>query len=230
MKHLAYAAFTLSLLIINKGYASEKKPDNPANVAGQYPHYSFNRKRIPLAYEEPILSALSYFSDLDKVKIRFRVRRTYAPLSTRPSWSNMLRRGDRRLYIVTISDSSINKLSPILFKRLPYDAQVGVIGHELSHVVDFKKKSFFGMMRVAVGNTSSRYLDKFEYKTDSICIQHGLADNLLAWSIAVREQLHVDYWRGSDNVNKKAVSKERYMNPSTILSFQNPNESIEEPR
>jgi hypothetical protein len=227
MKHLVSAALMLFLLM-NKSYATRIDRDSLTKSNIQYPHYSLSRKRIPVEFQEPILSALSYFAELEKVKIRFRVKHAYSPLSTRPSWMNVLKRGDRRLYIVTISDSSVNKLSPILFKRLPYDAQVGVIGHELSHVVDFKHKSFFGMMRVAVGNASSRYLDRFEYKTDGICIQHGLANNLLAWSIAVRQQLHVDYWRGADNVNKKPVLKERYMNPSTILNCQNSSRGIEE--
>src|SRR5690348_11877019 len=122
MKHLAFAAFML--LIWSDSHASETDADSLIKSTVQYPHYNFNKKRIPVAYEQPILSALSYFSDLDQVKIRFRVRRAYTPLSTRPSWTNVLRRGDRRLYIVTISDSSMNKLSPILFKRLPYEAQV----------------------------------------------------------------------------------------------------------
>jgi hypothetical protein len=121
-----------------------------------------------------------------------------------------------RTYIITISNKSIDKLTPILLENLPGDARIGVLGHELSHVVDFSSKSVWQSFKVAVSHVSPTYLDKFEYNTDLICIQHGLGPELAAWSSYIRDTMHTVYWRGSDYVNKGDTKYERYMNPDTI--------------
>ena len=105
---------------------------------------------------------------------------------------------------------------PILLKNMDFNAQVGVIGHELSHISDFISKNSFGLMRVGVGNLSQKFLDRFEYRTDSICIAHGLGYQLLSWSIFVRKALHYQNWDGADNIDKGPMVRERYMNPLTI--------------
>jgi len=167
-------------------------------------------------YKPQLLKAFSHFPELAHTAIQIRVKHAYSPLSTRPRWSTIFRSRDKRAYIITISDSSMYKLSPILFMRLSYDAQVGVLGHELSHVADFSRKHLFGLIRIGVGHLSGRYLDRFEYKTDSLCIEHGLGNYLLAWSIFVREALHLAYWRGADSINRPVIARERYMEPATI--------------
>ena len=105
---------------------------------------------------------------------------------------------------------------PILLKNMDFNSQVGVIGHELSHISDFISKNSFGLMRVGVGNLSQKFLDRFEYRTDSICIAHGLGYQLLSWSIFVRKALHYQNWDGADNIDKGPMVRERYMNPLTI--------------
>jgi len=66
-----------------------------------------------------------------------------------------------------------------------------------------------------VRNVSTKYIDRFEFRTDSICIAHGLGYQLLAWSSFVRQKMHRKNWDGSDNVHQ-TMEKERYMNLSTI--------------
>ncbi len=174
-----------------------------------------NNKQYPRQYEKQILIALSYFPELWNVPIKFRLKRTFSPLATRPAWTSTLRQKGMRKFIVTISDSSMSKLSPILFKNLDFNAQVGVIGHELSHASDFSTRSSVGLLRISIGHLSSRYIDKFEYRTDSICIAHGLGYQLLAWSSFVRKAFHQQNWDGANYINEP-MKRERYMNPSTI--------------
>src|SRR5438552_13857191 len=130
-------------------------------------------KEIPLQYEKQILIALTYFPELINTAIEFRIRNKHTPLSSRPSWVSIARRNESRKYIITISDSSEGSLMHILLKNMNFNAQVGVIGHELSHVSDFITKNSLGLMRIGLGNLSQKFLDRFEYRTDSICIAHG---------------------------------------------------------
>jgi len=108
-----------------------------------------------------------------------------------------------------------------MFQNLTFEQQVGVIGHELSHVVDFNSKNFFQTIGLGIGHLSKKYIDRMEFNTDRICIMHGLGSYLLANSRHVREVMHVNNWRGSDFVLKgnSGGKYERYMNPGTIEKY-----------
>jgi len=174
-----------------------------------------NNKSLPKGFEKQTLIALSFFPELKDVKIIFRVENKTTPLSTRPSVTGMLRSAKKRTYIISISKKSISFLDTILLDRLNYNAQIGVLGHELSHVSDFINKGFGRMCRLAVGHLSKKYIDRFEFNTDRICIDHGLGYQLLAWSKNVRENLKSSSWLGAATLPPDAAS-ERYMNPKTI--------------
>ena len=180
--------------------------------------YGFN-KTIPAEYKKQILIALSFFPELKNICIEFRVLKTCkAPLTTIPSFTSILKSPVERKYIITIRNLQSKSLEPILFEDLPYNAQIGVIGHELSHVVDFNSQSSLRLIADGVKHVSSKFVDGFEYRTDSICVAHGLGYQLLEWSKYVRMSLHRDNWIGAGNVEEEQKSKrERYMNPSTIL-------------
>ncbi|HEX2608063.1 MAG TPA: hypothetical protein VHK91_11820 [Flavisolibacter sp.] len=176
-----------------------------------------NRKEIPSLYRRQILLALSYFPELKEVSICFHVRQTNkAPLTTAPELFSILQPGRERSYRITIRNLKSKNLQPILFENLPFNAQVGVIGHELSHVADFHRQSSFQLISSGLKHISYKYLDRFEYRTDSICVAHGLGYQLLAWSNYVRSSLHRRNWIGAGNLSETATGRERYMNPSTI--------------
>jgi hypothetical protein len=107
-------------------------------------------------------------------------------------------------------------LMPLLFKNLSFNAQIALVGHELAHVADFSAKTTLQIIKHAVCNVSARYIDRFEYNTDAICIAHGLGYQLLEWSSYVRMKMNTVNWDGPDYAHKPK-KRERYMNPSTIL-------------
>lgn len=193
-------------------------------IPGMYPPDEYaalkqivgKNKKIPSQYEEQILIALSYFPELADTRIKFRFKHVNTSFSTRPSILSVFKRNSHRKYIVTISDSSEVILVPLQLKNLPYNAQIGVLGHELTHASDFNTKNSFGLLRVAFGNLSDKFLDRLERKTDSLCIAHGLGYQLLAWSSFIRNTMHTENWTGSVNIHKGPMLREKYMNPSTI--------------
>jgi hypothetical protein len=175
------------------------------------------KKTLPPACALQALIALSYFPELKNTEISIVIKKTRSPLSTKPKFPNLMRKGSKRKFQITISDSSVLKLQPILFKQMDFNAQVGVIGHELSHASDFSKRSFWSLTASGLGHLSSKYIDRFEYRTDSICVAHGLGFQLLGWSRFVRKTLHSENYDGSDNIDMPVMDHERYMNPATIL-------------
>jgi hypothetical protein len=177
--------------------------------------YGKNKKIIP-RFALSMLIALSYFPELENTRIRFVFKDAHSPLRTKPNVWGIWRKGNNRSYTITISDSSEFKLEFILLPFMGFNARTGVIGHELSHVADFSSMNLLQLAASGIGHISTHYIDRFEYRTDSICIAHGLGYQLLEWSRFVRERLHTKNWEGSDNINEPIMTRERYMNPSTI--------------
>jgi len=179
--------------------------------------YGRNKKLIP-QFTLQTLIALSYFPELANTHIRFIYRPAYETLETRPDFPGVMNKGDKRTFTITISDSSTSKIEPILLKNMDFNAQIGIIGHELSHVADFSNQSLLHLMGSGIEHVFSKtYIDRFEYRTDSICIAHGLGYQLLAWSTFIRKTMNTENWRGADNIDHMPVKQERYMNPSTIM-------------
>src|ERR1041385_1498985 len=96
--------------------------------------YAIN-KVIPDEFKKPILIALSYFPELKDIHIIFRIKKQYSGLTTKPDLISVFKRKDHRTYLITISNQTIDTLKPLMFQNLTFEEQVGVIGHELSHVV-----------------------------------------------------------------------------------------------
>ena len=175
-------------------------------------------KQIPLLYRKQLLIALSYFPELRQTSIEFRIRHAYTPLETTIKPLSIIQISTPRQYIITLSDSSEQALTPILFRNLDFNAQIGVIGHELSHVADFSSRNLISLICLGIDHLSEKATDHFEFSTDSICIAHGLGYQLLAWSYFVRKALHTEFWEGADNIHRPIMTRERYMNPGTILN------------
>ncbi len=179
--------------------------------------YGKNKKLIP-DFALQTLIALSYYPELKNTHINFLFKPAHTPLTTKPDFPDVMYKRSKRTFTIIISDSSMWKLQPVLLQHMDFNTQIGVLGHELSHVVDFSQNSLLQLISSGIGHVfSSKYIDRFEYRTDSICIAHGLGYQLLAWSNFVRKTMHTENWDGADNINMPVMNRERYMNPETII-------------
>lgn len=181
-------------------------------------YYQFSQNKvIPEELRPQALIALSFYPELKEAHVVFKLKKKVTPLTSRPKVGSIFRRASKRTYVITISTESIGMLDPILFKNLPYNAQIGVLGHEIAHALDYHSKSSWQILGIAMGMISSKYTDRFEYNTDLRCIEHGLGHQLYAWSKYVREALDISMWKGAENDDTSA--KERYMDPETIKRY-----------
>jgi hypothetical protein len=194
----------------------EFKPDS----VDMYLKDSVFNKTIPTQFEQQIRVALAYYPTLKQTKIIFKIKKTKSPLAAAPTFWSAFRRPSKRTYVITISsESSVPFLNKILLDSLGFNAQIGVLGHEISHILEFNSKKSLFFIGLVLRNVSKKSIDKFENDTDRRCIEQGLGYQLLAWSREVRGNLKIKEWRGAENLGEQ--KRERYMSPPTILSFIN---------
>ena len=206
----------------------------PAMVFCQVPQKSFDPGALPASYfadlkksygdkktyppqmERQVLIALSFYPELANIPIKFQLRSIHSSGHTRVTWAGLFESPRNRHFVVVVSDSTEDMLMPLIFKNISFDAQIGLIGHELAHVVDGVRSSTFEILKHVIRSISAKYVDRAEAHTDATCIDHGLGYQLLAWSMTVRMKMNTVNWGGPDYVHKNKERK-RYMNPDEIL-------------
>jgi hypothetical protein len=178
--------------------------------------YGIN-KELPPGYEKIALYSLSFFPELKNNRIQFKLRSTGAPLSTRPSWGGVFRSASKRTYIVFINSGGDDRFGSI-FRNASIPAQIGIIGHELSHIVNFAQRSTFGLMGIGVSHVSKDYMDRFEFNTDSLAIAHGLGSYQKEWA-AIFDNLFANSGMENPFKSKSTPTGERYMSAATIEEY-----------
>lgn len=213
----------MSLLFVEKADCQtsnipvEKGPSGKSNsdLKSLYGH----NKVYPPEFEEQILTALSFFPELKDHRIDFQLRKGYAPLSSRPTYGGLFRNAKKRKYKIFISTGRKDMWDSIILKNAPFEAGVGVLGHELSHVLNFSQMSGLSLSWLGISHVSTKYMNRFEYLTDSLCIEQGMGEYLLAMGIYVRKTFGASDPEELLVKGEKGNYKERYMSPSTIRLY-----------
>lgn len=182
-----------------------------------------NNKDLPERYEKQALIALSYFPELKDIHIIFTFKNNKSPLLSRPKYIHALFvKPEKRTYFIEISNKPEAYLEHTLFANLSFNAQIGVLGHELSHICEFINLKGIQMFGLAVKTLSGKHVDRVEFETDKKTIDHGLGYQLLSWSLEVRMARNVEEWkRRKESIarNMGWYFRERYMDPDTIVEL-----------
>lgn len=173
-----------------------------------------NNKSLPAGFELQALLALSHYPALRNTRIDFIVDDVSIPLSSRPHWVSMLRSAPNRTYQVIIDTELEGSRDALLLKNQPFNAQVGIIGHELAHTAYYLDRSFFGIAGDALCQLSSCRIE-FERATDRRLIEHGLGWQRLEHATFVRSQISGD----SASAFNAEGGGGAYMSPAEILGI-----------
>lgn len=177
--------------------------DSLKNIYGK--HKTF----IP-EFELQSLIALSHYPELKDCRISFRYKKidvTGKAFATAFSFF----KNNQRHYIVYIDDHP-NAYKPLL-KDIPFNAQVGILGHELGHLLDFKNHTRAGLIVWALNYMGSKSKRAFlEKSTDIIAIEHGLGWQLYDW---------INYALSSNAFPEKykAFKRKYYLHPDEVLAL-----------
>ncbi|MFK7865419.1 MAG: hypothetical protein AB8B95_14475 [Pseudohongiellaceae bacterium] len=174
-------------------------------------------KKLPPGYELQTLIALSHYPELVDIKIEFIVDDVGIPLSSRPYWGSMLRSAKKRTYLVVIDKQLEGPRAALLLRNQPFNAQIGIIGHELSHTAYYLQRSFIGIIQDALCQLSQCKI-QFERATDRRLIEHGLGWQRLAHASFVRARL-----QGPQYTDNPTAEGRAYMSPAELIKVMNNN-------
>jgi hypothetical protein len=156
-----------------------------------------NNKKIPAAYEQVILEALAHYPELADVRINFELKRKHpVPYSTTLLFSDFLK-DDPRTYVVSILEEAKEPVRQALFKNLSHEAQLGVLGHELGHVIYYGKLSKKELFKIFFLYVSISRKREMERSADISAIEHGLGQELYTYALYIRSI------KGYMNTNKE---------------------------
>ena len=146
-----------------------------------------DNKGLPEGFAAAAAIAYSAYPQLKDVNIDMILTQEGAPMeSSFNIWSLFGPRKSRQ-YRILLNDAQNTFFDPILLRALPFDAQVGILAHELGHVVYYHKLNLF-----QIGKWGLRYLrsDEFaathERTTDLMPVYHGLGSQIYQYAHYVR--------------------------------------------
>ena len=213
-----YTSFLILLLVYSCGVKRSAQLHLPANnvvlrefrfptekqVDSLLGIYS-NNKTFVDEYLEPTLIALSYFPELKDISITFKYSKEATTMAARPILTTVF--GKIRYQILINNQSNFKG---ILLSDVPFNAQIGIIAHELSHIVDYESRNFWGILGITF-----RFLDKkrkplFEKEIDRITIERGLGWQLYDWAVFSM------YESDKATEDYKTFKQKNYMTPKEI--------------
>jgi len=196
MKKLIFLCFIIPTIILCKS-----QENGPQNIDNIYPTPTkqyikpndllrYNEllatfgvdKILPKGFEIQALVALSHFPELKNEKIVFKFKKAKVAHTSSPAFFSIFKKSKNRKYIISISNKTKESLDSTRLVNLSYNAQIGVLGHELAHIEDYQALNFWGLCKFGLHYIKEKDIVATENRTDQITINHGLGYQLLAWS------------------------------------------------
>lgn len=145
-------------------------------------------KKITDDFEHSIIAALLYYPELKNTRIRFKRRTITTTMAALPRVGGFFRSRENRRYTILINYKKNKRKAPLL-RNIPFDARVGVIGHELAHIVDYNRKSFVQIIGNGIAYfVSNKFKRNLEHKIDRIAINRGLGKELYTFRLYIEEE------------------------------------------
>ncbi|MDF9798283.1 hypothetical protein OKW21_003546 [Catalinimonas alkaloidigena] len=170
-------------------------------------------KTIPDIIRDEAIAALSHYPELAETPIDFVFRKDIIKsfMQAQPKWYGIFQGKKRRKYVVKITPALKLKDKSIPVEELPTEALIGWLGHELGHIMDYKNRSGFALIRFGIGYlTSEKYLKKAEQRADMYAINHQLGSEILSTKHFILENAQIP-------LAYKERIRRLYMSPEEVM-------------
>lgn len=131
-----------------------------------------NKKKIPAEFTTAFYTAISHYDELKSVRIKIKSSKIKTTMAARPTFLSSFRKAKNRRYVIFVNPKSKNGAP--LYSEFTFNARVGIIGHELAHILHYTQTGFFRLASEGINYRKKDFKSTYEKATDSITIAHGL--------------------------------------------------------
>ncbi|MCX6823959.1 MAG: hypothetical protein NT085_02435 [candidate division SR1 bacterium] len=136
-------------------------------------------KYILPEFIDVIIITLQYFPELKDINIQFVQKKWFHfTLASLIDWKTLFGPRTKRKYTIVINTKIPVEFDHVLFGKLSKNLQIGMLGHELAHVVDYQQRNFLQIVKILILYTIPSLKQKFERSIDIIAIKHGMGKYL----------------------------------------------------
>jgi len=165
-------------------------------------------KFVPKGFEYAFYSAISKYPEFKTLSISIKSKKIKTTMACRPNADFIFRLKNKRHYTILVNNDSLNK-NKILFNQLDSIASIGILGHELAHIVDYSQKKIIHIIWMAIAYNFTKYKYTLEHKIDSLTITRGLGYPLYQFSdFVLNKSIATEKY--------KAFKRKIYMQPEEI--------------
>jgi len=146
-----------------------------------------SNKKVPKEVLWNFFTAIGYYPELKQVNIKVRYGNIKTTMQCRPRWDFLFHKKEKRSYVMYIGNK-IKNSNGILYRNLPLNAQIGVVGHELAHIIDYQRMNNLQLCRFGIDYLTSKKKREIENRIDLIAIHRGLGYQIRDFSKYVFEE------------------------------------------
>lgn len=137
---------------------------------------------IPESIKEQVETAFGYYPELADTRIEFRFKKNIgkSTMQARPTFWSLFKTKKKRRYIVLVSREF--KISGKEFKTvsIPADILIGWFGHELGHLMDYRKRSSLDLLWFGIKYVfSDDHIKEVEHTADYFAVWAGMEDYII---------------------------------------------------
>lgn len=190
-----------------------------------HPGFDFTNKTIPETIREEALIALSHYPELKDTPIEFKFKDSIqkSTMQAQPTYASIFRSRENRAYVILISNKFHIEKREFHITDVAPEVLIGWFGHELGHVMDYRRRSSLGMIIFGLKYLfSKKYLKRAERTADLYAVKHGMHEYIVATKNFILDNVHI-------SPAYKARIERLYMSPEEIMEIVNSKkQSLEE--
>ncbi|BDC98988.1 hypothetical protein [Persicobacter psychrovividus] len=213
MKTILFFFFILSILGFDAAIATaETKKGNDGRKKNIID--GFTNKIVPMELLEVVKEVLPQYPELANVPIEFRITKLKSiSMCAQPKADMLYRSAAKRAYVIKVSDNQ-EECNGMVVMNAPREVLVGLIAHELGHIMDYRERNKLQMAQFGLGYLFSKnYMRKAEYVADSFAVSKGYASHVSAIkNYVINSSIFPETYRNR--------LKNFYPSPQQILNIQ----------
>jgi len=182
-------------------------PDRPEDA---YPDArSIFIKNVPEKYHTLFTIICRAFPELRDEHIRLVFKKIPMTMQARPNIWALLR--GHRDYLILVNNQDQN--NGITLDSIPFNGQLGIIAHEMCHILDYKHKSLWGIIKTGLFYLQDHHKEAYEKSTDYLAVKKGFGPQLHSWARYVLHEAPI-----KDKYRK--IKERYYLKPEVIKKIK----------